>query len=56
MLNCNCDDCEKECSGDYIYCVKCYDKLQEQINELQLIIDNLNIEISELENTNHLGE
>ncbi len=48
MIESFCDNCKKDCSGDYIYCSKCYDNACQELDELKETIAQLESEISEL--------
>lgn len=48
MINCNCDNCKKDASGDYIYCSKCYSNLEAEIGDLKDRIYEMTGEIEQL--------
>ena len=49
MINCECDNCGKDCLNNYIYCAKCYKSLEQENGDLRDEIEQLNFEISDLE-------
>lgn len=50
MIECRCDNCDKDCSNDYVYCAKCRSKMEDEINNLQNTISNYESEINDLQN------